>query len=100
MANKLYASLNYFDLYFTRQDVDSMPLSGQCDDVVSAIAKKPYIVRQFNAIDNSVLIKELTEYGAWDDTELSDKQANIERIIWLACSDIKEREFLEKRGRI
>lgn len=29
MANKLYASLNCFDLYFTRQDVDSMPLSGQ-----------------------------------------------------------------------
>ena len=95
MANKIYASLNYFDLYFTRKDVDSMPLSGQCDDTAQAIAKKPYIVRQFAAIDNSVLIKELTEYGAWDDVELQDKQANIERIIWLACSDIKECEFLE-----
>ena len=94
MANKLYASFNYFDLYFTRKDDDSMPLSGQCDDAVKIIAKKPYIVRQFNAIDNSVLIKELTEYGAWDDIELKDKQANIERVIWLACSDIK-REFLE-----
>lgn len=95
MANKLYASFNYFDLYFTRKDVDSMPLSGQCDDTVKIIAKKPYIVRQFNAIDNSKLIKELTEYGAWDNVELQDKQANIERIIWLACSDIKECEFLE-----
>ena len=94
MANKLYASLNYFDLYFTRKDVDSMPLSGQCDDTVQAIAKKPYIVRQFAAIDNSKLIKELTEYGAWDVIELQDKQANIERIIWIACSDIKEREFM------
>jgi hypothetical protein len=95
MANKLYASLNYFDLYFTRQDVDSMPFSGTCDDTVNVIANKPYILRQFNAIDNSVLIKELTEYGAWDDIELQDKQANIERVIWLACSDIKECEFLE-----
>ena len=95
MVNKLYASLNYFDLYFTRQDVDSMPLSGACDDTVNVIANKPYIIRQFNAIDNSVLIKELTGYGAWDDTELQDKQANIQRIIWLACSDIKESEFLE-----
>lgn len=92
MADKLYASLNYFDLYFTRKDVDSMPLSGACDDTVNVIANKPYIIRQFAAIDNSVLIKELTEYGAWDDIELQDKQANIERIIWIACLDIKERE--------
>ncbi len=95
MANKLYASLNYFDLYFTRKDVDSMPLSGACDDTVKAIAKKPYIIRQFAAIDNGVLTKELIEYGAWDGIELQDKQANIERIIWISCSDIKEREFTE-----
>ena len=93
MANKLYASLNYFDLYFTRQDVDSVPSSGQCDDAVKIIAKKPYIERQFAAIDNSVLIKELSEYGAWDDIELQDKQANIERIIWISCGDIKENLF-------
>jgi len=93
MANKLYASLNYFDLYFTRQDVDSMPLSGQCDDTVKIIAKKPYIVRQFANIDNSKLIKELSEYGAWDNIELQDKQANIERIIWLGCLGIKENLF-------
>jgi hypothetical protein len=91
MANKLYASLNYFDLYFTQQDVDSMPLSGDCNDAVSAIAKKPYIVRQFAAIDNSKLVSELSEYGAWDDVELQDKQANIQRIIWIACSDIKDK---------
>lgn len=84
MANKLYASLNYFDLYFTRQDVELMPSSGQCD----IIAKKPYIERQFANIDNSKLIKELSEYGAWDNVELQDKQANIERIIWIACGDL------------
>jgi hypothetical protein len=95
MTNKIYASLDYFDLYFTRQDVNSMPLSGACDDTVNAIAKKAYIVRQFATIDNDKLIKELTGYGAWDETELQDKQANIERIIWIACSDIKECEFLE-----
>ena len=95
MANKIYASLNYFDLYFTRQDVDSMPLSGACDDTVKAIAKKPYIVRQFATIDNSKLISELSSYGAWDDIELQDKQDNIERIVWLSCSDITEREFME-----
>ncbi len=93
MVNKLYASLNYFDLYFTCQDVDSMPLSGRCDDAVKIIAKKPYIARQFASIDNSKLIKELSEYGAWDNVELQDKQANIERIIWIACGDIKENLF-------
>jgi len=62
---------------------------------VKAIAKKPYIERQFANIDNSKLIRELSEYGAWDEIELQDKQANIERIIWIGCSDIKEREFVE-----
>ena len=95
MANKIYASLNYFDLYFTRKDVDSMPLSGACDDTVNVIANKPYIIRQFATIDNDKLIKELIGYGAWDEIELQDKQANIERIISIACSDIKEREFME-----
>jgi len=95
MANKLYASFNYFDLYFTRKDVDSMPLSGACDDTVNVIANKPYIIRQFAAINNSELIKELSDYGAWDEIELQDKQANIERVIWIGCSDIKEREFME-----
>jgi len=95
MANKLYASFNYFDLYFTRKDVDSMPLSGACDGTVNVIANKHYIVSQFNAIDNNRLIKELIEYGAWDEIELQDKQSNIERIIWIACLDIKEREFME-----
>lgn len=90
MSNKLYASLNYFDLYFTRQDVDSMPLSGDCDNTVSVIANKPYIIRQFATIDNDKLIKELIGYGAWDEIELQDKQANIGRVIWIACSDIEE----------
>ena len=57
------------------------------------IAKKPYIERQFANIDNSKLIGELSEYGAWDNVELQDKQANIERIIWIACGDIKENLF-------
>ena len=71
-----------------------MPLSGACDDTVNVIANKPYIIRQFAAINNSELIKELSDYGAWDEVELQDKQANVERIIWLACSGIKEREFM------
>ena len=33
----------------------------------------------------------LAGYGAWDDDELSDHDANLERLVWLAGCDLRER---------
>lgn len=32
----------------------------------------------------------LNEYGAWDEKELEDHEANRRRVLWLACGDISE----------
>lgn len=32
----------------------------------------------------------LKDYGAWDDDERRDHDANVRRVLWLACCDIKE----------
>ena len=31
---------------------------------------------------------ELKEYGAWSEEELADHEANLDRILWLACGNI------------
>lgn len=36
------------------------------------------------------LIKVLSEYGAWDDDELSIHADNIDRIVWIAAGNINE----------
>ena len=32
----------------------------------------------------------LKGFGAWDEEELQDHEANIRRLVWLACCDISE----------
>lgn len=50
----------------------------------------PSIEKQLNKLDPSLVAKELKEYGAWDSVELSDHSANLSRLLWIACGDIKE----------
>lgn len=33
---------------------------------------------------------ELAEYGAWDQDELSDHDANLARLVWSAANDLSE----------
>lgn len=55
-----------------------------------------YAGDQFDGIDPDLIREELREYGAWDEEELTDQEANMHRIFWLAaCS---AREALENAG--
>lgn len=35
-------------------------------------------------------IEHLKEYGAWSNEELQDLELNKQRLLWIACMDIKE----------
>jgi hypothetical protein len=80
-------------LRLSRADADSGHHQGPCDDDVAALARRPNVRRQLAAMDPATLAAELREYGAWDDDELSEHDANLERILWLACGDISEGNF-------
>jgi len=69
--------------------------SGPCDDDVMALSKVPAIKEQLDKIDTELLKNELSEYGAWDEVELSDHEQNIQRILWLAGCDIDENEYTD-----
>ena len=68
---------------------------GQCDDDIADLRKVPYIAAILASINADLLRDELREYGAWDADELADHDANLNRILWIACGDITEAETME-----
>jgi len=48
----------------------------------------PTVRRQLAKLEPENLKLELTEYGAWDEQELADHEANLLRWLWISCGDI------------
>lgn len=68
--------------------------SGQCDSDIAFIRQtEKKIEKQLAAIDPELLKAELREYGAWDDEDLSDHEANLDRLLWIACGDLHEHGY-------
>ncbi len=89
-----WATFNCFELRLPGQCVLDCAHSGQCDDDVEAW--KPKIIAQIES-DNfpnrptpEAIREELSEYGAWDEEELADDDANMDRLIWSAANNIRE----------
>jgi hypothetical protein len=70
------------EIKITQAQIDNVCHAGANDAAVAA-ESKPDI--------NPALLKSiLREYGAWDDAELSNHAANLDRVFWLACWDCFE----------
>jgi hypothetical protein len=50
----------------------------------------PSIKKQLDRLDPDRVREVLRNYGAWDQAELSDHDANLGRLLWIACGDIVE----------
>ena len=86
-----YASFNYINEIKLPIDVVRLcSHSGNCDDDVIRCMELPYVKKQLAKIDSQKLIKELSEYGAWNENELSNHNANLMRILWIAAGNISE----------
>jgi len=84
------SSSGKIELKLTLAQAEAMSHQGQCDRDVAEGRKIPSIRRQLAKIDPALLRAELKEYGAWDETELADHDANLDRLLWLAAGDIVE----------
>lgn len=88
----LYNYSNYSnDLRLTRKDAESATHSGDCEGDVIILMEKKYIKKQLDLLNPDNLKKELSEYGAWNDEELSNHNDNIKRWVWISAGDIVER---------
>ena len=86
----MWAPFNRFELNITKRDAAIGSHPGPCDADISALRTVPYIRRQLATLDPEALRTELKDYGAWDDTELADHDANLDRILWIACGNITD----------
>ena len=83
----------YFDRFtikLTKRQALDGSHAGQCDDDIKALLSAPVIRRQFAKINPDAIKAELKEYGAWDETELTDVEQNKARILWIACGNIRD----------
>ena len=89
------SSSGRIEFQMTLEQAESMSHSGQCDSDIAAGRECPSLAAQLAAIDPAVLRAELKEYGAWTAEELTDHNANLDRILWLAANDIRENAEVE-----
>ena len=95
----MYTSFNRFYLEMTKDQARSAFHQGACDKDVLQLKKDPKIRRQLVKISDEDLAEELKEYGAWDAEELSNREDNELRIVWLAAGNIVE-SIKEKRSTV
>lgn len=84
------SSSGRIELKIRRSDALVGSHQGHCDFEISELRKVPYIKKQLDEIDSRELVAELKGYGAWEDKELLDHRANLERVLWLACGEIND----------
>lgn len=77
-------------LEFTREQLNSIPLHGQCIDEVLELRKIPEIAEQLQKIDPEALREDLDVYGCWDDEELKSHDDNLNRLLWIATGEVQE----------
>jgi hypothetical protein len=87
------SSSGRIEFQLTREQVMQGHHQGACDDDVEALASDPTIADQLSCVSTDIMALELREYGAWSPEELEDRDANIRRLIWLACSDIQDQQL-------
>lgn len=88
--DKHVAMFERFTIELTEEQYLSGSHPGSCDNDIAELLQVDEIRAQFETIKPESIRDELKEYGAWDDEELSDDQQNRARILWIACSNIRE----------
>lgn len=83
-------SLGRIELQITLAQARACSHPGPCDADVAELRQVPAIRRQLDKLKPELVAECLREYGAWDDGELADHQANLNRLLWIATCDITE----------
>jgi len=91
-----FATFNRFEISMTKAQAESVSHSGDAEADVVALLKDPKIQEQLAKINPDKIREELKEYGAWEDDELQDDEANKRRILWIGGGDISEEKDEDK----
>ena len=86
----MWTSFERLEIEMTLDQAESCSHPGDCEPDVRMLMEHPLIKRQRKRIDPELIRQELSEYGSWSEEELSDDEANWQRILWLGANDITE----------
>ena len=75
-------------LTFTHAQMRACSHQGDCEVDCKAVAGE--IAGQLAEYSNQAKIDVLSEFGAWDETELENEVDNDLRLVWIACCDIAD----------
>ena len=78
------------ELRLTRDQWESCSGQGRQDDNVAELRRVPSVRKQLDALDPARVAAELREYGAWDAEQLANHDDNLDRLLWIACCDLRE----------
>lgn len=86
------SSSGRIELSMSVEQIEMVPLSGHAEFGIALLRQEKEIRTQIDKIKPEVLTECLDEYGTWDDEQLKDHEANIDRLLWIAACDIQEEE--------
>jgi hypothetical protein len=88
-------SLGRIELQMTMEQAEMVPLSGDVEHGVCLLSKEKEIIDQLDKYTPKLIAECLSEYGCWNEEQLKDHKENILRLLWMAASDIQEKELPE-----
>ena len=87
----MYATFNCFELDIRTSDAMRCSRPGlDAHDDIAALRHADYVAAQLGALSPESVRDELRRRGAWSAEELADTEANLERILWIACGDVRD----------
>lgn len=79
------------ELKLTRTQVGAVSQPGvDATPVVEDLLRMPSVRTQLTKLAPDVVAAVLEEYGAWNTKELTDHEANLKRLLWIAGCDLNE----------
>lgn len=88
-TKKYYATFSLFDFEISGDVVELCSQSGDMQNYVRE-SLSGELRTELEKIDPAKISSVLKGYGAWDEDQLKDNEANLERLLWIACGDISE----------
>jgi len=85
------SSSGRIELALLLEDAETGYHSGMCDDDIAYLRTAPYIAEQLKALDENTVREEVEQWSDWD---VSDTDESLNRLLWIACGDIVEEQFI------
>ena len=73
-------------------EIKSICTTGDNDMAVETVANSPFIGNWLERYSDEMIQHVLAEYSCWSEEELTQRQSNIHRLVWLLAWDIFDSE--------